>query len=206
MHVASSFRLIAVLDGVGVRYRSAGWVVRNFCLEVGAGDRVALVGPSGSGKSTVLSILAGGLTATEGTVVCNCPRGVRLVNQANSVLGRRSVFDNVALSVLAARRAGLDVDVDIGAALDAVGLGDRVMAAARRLSGGETQRLCVARSMISEPSLVVADEPTGQLDVANTALVADRLLAAPASTAVVVATHDLTVASRFDRVIDIAVA
>ena len=193
--------MIVTLTDVGVCYPRSGWVLRHFTFNIAEGDRVAIVGPSGSGKSTVLNVIAGGLAPTEGTVTRRCPRGVRVVNQTNAVLGRRTVADNVKVSVIAAHRSGIDVDVDD--ALESVGLGERARAPAATLSGGESQRLCIARSLICAPTLVVADEPTGQLDARSTDRVTSHLLAAPRNTAVVVATHDPNVAARFDRVVDL---
>lgn len=186
---------------------------------VRAGESVAVLGPSGSGKSTLLSILGGLLAPDSGTVGlvhsdepdADVERGSTLhacawVLQTTNVLPERTARDNVALAGLARglpRAAACELADD---ALAEVGLGDRADAAARLLSGGELQRVVVARALASGRPFVLADEPTGQLDARTSGVVLDALLAARATSGdvgLVVVTHDGAVAERCDRTVRI---
>jgi ABC-type lipoprotein export system ATPase subunit len=177
---------------------------------VHAADRVALVGPSGSGKSTLLHLMAGLDQPTVGRVSWPAigdlaalrPGPVAVVFQGPSLLPPLTVAENVALPLVldgmgdeAAQRAAM-------VALDLLELADLRDKLPEEISGGQAQRVAVARALAGEPVLILADEPTGQLDRANGAAVADVLLAAAehAGAALVVATHDLTVAERLPEV------
>ncbi|HLF43824.1 MAG TPA: ABC transporter ATP-binding protein [Acidimicrobiia bacterium] len=194
------------------RYSPAGPpVLDGVDFEVETGSSVALTGPSGSGKSTFLAILGGLTQPTHGEVMVDGQPVVRLsstfgwVFQANNALGRRTALDNVTLPLLARGAERRSVEPEACHLLELVGLGTRIEAVARSLSGGELQRVCIARAMATQPSVVLADEPTGQLDATTSGLVLDALWAAlPGSTTLVVATHDQTVASRCDRVVQIS--
>jgi len=183
-------------------------------LVVPDGASVALMGPSGTGKSTVLALLGLLLTPTRGEVLLDdlpVPRAgphhrrivaesISWVFQTVSLLPGRTVLDNVALGLLArgARRAA--IEQQCRAALDGVGLADLADRKINTLSGGEIQRACVARCLVTAPRVVLADEPTGQLDAANSMLVMDAMLGLRnGSTSVVIATHDPAVAARCDQ-------
>jgi ABC-type lipoprotein export system ATPase subunit len=170
------------------------------------GDRVALMGPSGSGKSTLLHLMAGLDDPTVGSVSWPGigrraglrPGPVAVIFQGPSLLAPLTVEENVALPVIlgggadpAARAAARD-------ALERLDLAELADKLPEEISGGQAQRVAVARALAGEPSLILADEPTGQLDRANGAVVVDVLLAAAAhaGSALVVATHDPTVADR----------
>ncbi len=174
-------------------------------LTVAPGDRIALMGPSGSGKSTLLAVLGGLLAPTVGTVG---HRGawtgldVAWVFQQTFLLSYRTVLDNVALAPLA---AGSDWPTSLDAAraaVERVGLAGRADVPAGRISGGERQRVGVARVLAAPRPLVLADEPTASLD-AELVVAVTRLLVeeADADSAVVVATHDSRVARLCDRVL-----
>jgi ABC-type lipoprotein export system ATPase subunit len=169
------------------------------------GESVALVGPSGSGKSTLLHLMSGLQAPTAGTVrwpgLDEAPRSpgtIGMIFQAPSLLPPLDVTENVALPLLlrgvdpaeAARRAL--------AALDRLDLGVLARKLPEELSGGQAQRVAVARALVSAPQLVLADEPTGQLDRATGTRVLDTLLEAVASAgaALVISTHDPLVAAR----------
>lgn len=167
------------------------------------GDRVAVSGPSGSGKSTLLHLMAGLDTPTAGTVTWStgtaCRSGdVGVVFQGPSLLIELTVSENVALPMLL---AGVD-EGDAGRRADAAlstlaigGLGDRLPA---EISAGQAQRVAVARVLAAEPMLVLADEPTGQLDRATADQVVTVLIEAAdlLDAALVIATHDESVAAR----------
>jgi putative ABC transport system ATP-binding protein/lipoprotein-releasing system ATP-binding protein len=178
-------------------------------LDVAVGDSVAVVGPSGAGKSTFLAILGGLLAPDEGQVtVTGAPGGrsavadsVSWVLQTVNVLSDRSVLHNVALGALS---DGLEWDqaCELAApALDLVGLAPFAGRPVRSLSGGEVQRVVIARALVSRRPFVLADEPTGQLDAGTTERVMDSLLAATRTQGLLVVTHDMTVAHRCARVL-----
>lgn len=200
MYGTNKNQLVAELRDVSVCYKSRGWVFRALNLRVHEGDRIAIVGPSGSGKSTILALLGGGLAAFEGSVRRPKQQEVRIIHQTNPVILRRSVVDNVAIGVLPIQ-GGKKARQLARLELAKVGLAGRELDISKNLSGGELQRLCVARALVSSPKLLLADEPTGQLDEENSMLVADLMLQVDSSTAVVVATHDMSVAQKFPTVL-----
>jgi ABC-type lipoprotein export system ATPase subunit len=170
------------------------------------GDRVALMGPSGSGKSTLLHLMAGLDDPTVGTVSWPGiglrsslrPGPVAVIFQGPSLLPPLTVEENVALPLVlggVADRAAHSAAREALERLELIGLADKLP---EEISGGQAQRVAVARALAGEPSLIVADEPTGQLDRASGAIVVDVLLAAAAhaGAALVIATHDPSVAER----------
>ena len=174
--------------------------------EVFAGQRIGLVGPSGSGKSTLIHLMAGLDDPTVGTVSWPAigsrdelrPGRVAVIFQGPSLLPPLTVLENVSLPLVIGGmtdRAGRDVARGALRTLDLEELADKLP---EEISGGQAQRVAVARALAGEPSLILADEPTGQLDRTNGAAVVDVLLAASehAGSALVVSTHDLTVSER----------
>lgn len=172
-------------------------VFSDFNAEFGAGQVTALVGPSGSGKSSLLAAIAGYQPLEAGKIIVDhaggpepAPGVVAWVPQGSNALGRRSVLDNVLIAALA---AGLPMDDAVEVSVDAleqVGLADHLDANARRLSGGELQRVAIARALASRKELILADEPSANLDARNTeevALVLNRLVS---TATIIVATHD----------------
>ena len=174
-----------------------------------AGDRVALVGRSGSGKSTLLHLMAGLDTPSSGSIAWPAlglrdtllPEKIALVFQAPSLLEPLSVSENVALPLLLAKSAG-DIEAAATAALATFGLEALARKLPEELSGGQMQRVAMARAIVGSPSVILADEPTGQLDQASGQSLLDALIAhlAGACTALVIATHDASVAARMNTV------
>jgi putative ABC transport system ATP-binding protein/lipoprotein-releasing system ATP-binding protein len=174
--------------------------------EVRGGDRIALVGPSGSGKSTLLHLLAGLDTPTHGLVTWPAigaredlrPGPVAVIFQGPSLLPALTVVENVELPLVLDGVANAAARQRAAGALERLGLAELAGKLPEEISGGQAQRVAVARALAGRPSLILADEPTGQLDRDNSALVVDVLLAAAAHAraAVVVATHDTAVAER----------
>jgi putative ABC transport system ATP-binding protein/lipoprotein-releasing system ATP-binding protein len=174
--------------------------------EVHAGERVALVGPSGSGKSTLLHLMAGLDEPTIGTVTWPAlgdraalrPGPVAVVFQGPSLLPPLTVEENVALPLVLGGTPDAEAHVAAQAALGRLDLLELAAKLPEEISGGQAQRVAVARALAGEPALVLADEPTGQLDRASGAAVIDVLLAAAdhSRAALVVATHDPAVAGR----------
>jgi ABC-type lipoprotein export system ATPase subunit len=174
--------------------------------ELRPGARVALVGPSGSGKSTLVHLMAGLDEPTVGAVSWPAlgeraalrPGPVAVVFQGPSLLPPLTVAENVALPLVLGGMPDRDAHVHARVALDLLGLGDLAAKLPEEISGGQSQRVAVARALAGEPQLILADEPTGQLDRENGAVVVDQLLAATehASAALLVCTHDPEVADR----------
>ena len=189
--------------------------VRGVDLAVRAGEYLSIVGPSGSGKSTLLHVLglldrpSSGTYLLDGVDVARMSeseragmRGGRIgfVFQAFHLLPSRSVLDNVMLAMVYQRVPRRERRSRALEALDRVGLAHRLDFAPAQLSGGERQRVAVARALVGRPSLLLADEPTGNLDQANAAGVMelfDDLHAGGITIAVI--THDETVSARAER-------
>jgi cell division transport system ATP-binding protein len=165
-------------SSVAKRYPGGHEALRGVCLEVKPGEMVAITGHSGAGKSTLLKLAAGIERATNGSVIVNgqnlgslgetalaiLRRRIGFVFQDHKLLYDRSAFDNVALPLRIAAFSGDEVGRRVRAALDKVGLLGREKAMPVALSGGEQQRLCIARAIVNRPSVLIADEPTGNLD------------------------------------------
>ena len=178
------------------------------------GERIALVGPSGSGKSTLLHLMAGLDRPTSGSIAWPAlgagddlrPGKLAFVPQMPSLIASLNVVENVELPLLLGESAGGESAggerAAALAALDRLGLAALAERLPEELSGGQAQRVAMARALAGKPRLLLADEPTGQLDQANASALFDALLAFAAShgTALVVATHDAGVAARLDRV------
>ena len=170
------------------------------------GMQVALTGPSGSGKSTLLHLLAGLDTPTSGTIAWpgldgspqSRPGLLGLVFQGPSLLPPLDVTENIALPLLLAGCAEAQARERAVAALRDVGLDELATRLPEELSGGQAQRIAVARALVSRPRVILADEPTGQLDSAHAAQVVRLLLDAATmlGAALVLSTHDLTIAGR----------
>ena len=173
------------------------------------GMRVALTGPSGSGKSTLMHLLAGLDTPTSGTLTWpgldGSPAGrpglVSVVFQGPSLLPPLDVTENIALPLLLAGCPERQARERATAALHDVGLDELAARLPEELSGGQAQRVAVARALAAGPRVILADEPTGQLDSAHAAEVAGLLLDAAArlNAALVLSTHDLTIADRLPQ-------
>lgn len=196
--------------------------LRGVDLTVSRGETVALLGPSGSGKSTLLWLMAGLLQPTAGQVlVMGRPTtgltpataanlrlrevGVILQNPARNLLAYQTAAENVMFAARPTRRSRSTKKRRAAALLEAVGLTPVSGHAAGRLSGGEQQRLAVAVALANGPGLVLADEPTSQLDRASAEAVVELLLSANADlgTTVVAVTHDPAVGAAFGRTVTI---
>lgn len=194
-------------------------ILRGIDLNIGAGETLALLGPSGSGKSSVLAVLAGLERATGGSLsvagadfmaldedgLAAARRGrIGIVLQAFHLLPTMTALENVSTPM---ELAGMDdVAARAEAELRAVGLGHRLHHYPAQLSGGEQQRVAIARALAPRPAILFADEPTGNLDMATGADVADLLFtrAAQAGATFIVVTHDEALAARCGRVVRLA--
>jgi putative ABC transport system ATP-binding protein len=193
---------LTILEGIG--------------FDIHRGDTVAVVGASGSGKSTLLALMAGLDTPSGGSVLIDgAPmstldedgrarvRGekVGFVFQSFQLLPSLTALENVMLPL--ELRGDADADAPARAILQTVGLGERLAHYPRQLSGGEQQRVALARAFVTRPSLLFADEPTGNLDTVTGQAIIELLFAlnADAGTTLVLVTHDEHLASRCSRVL-----
>lgn len=182
--------------------------VHDVSCSIHPGERIALMGPSGSGKTTLLHLLAGLDQPTTGTIDWPSigtiddlrPGPVAVVFQAPSLLPPLDVVENVALPLLLAGIDRHDADTRARNALTRLSLDDLTDKLPEELSGGQAQRVAIARVLAGFPKLILADEPTGQLDHSSGAAVIDALVTAAQHTgaALVVNTHDAAVAERLD--------
>jgi putative ABC transport system ATP-binding protein len=205
--------------GLSKYYPPSTWALREASLEIRCGETVAIVGASGSGKSTLLALLGLLDTPTEGrylldetdvTVATDSVRTalrrryIGFIFQAFHLVPHLTVLENVLLGLRIKGVTGQRAHDAAREHLDRVGLLPREHARPNTLSGGEQQRTAIARALASEPRLVLCDEPTGNLDSQNSALVVERILASVSpSTAAVIVTHDWEVAERCARVLHV---
>jgi lipoprotein-releasing system ATP-binding protein len=210
-HLRKSFRegldTLVVLDDVSFTVRR--------------GESVAIMGPSGAGKTTLLQLLGGLDAPTGGEVLVqgenlaiqnDARRGVLrnrhlgFVYQFHHLLPEFSALENVAMPLLVRRESGDTVQARACELLQRVGLADRLHHRPGELSGGERQRVAVARALVTAPDVVLADEPTGNLDLRNGERVLDLMLELNRETgaSLVIVTHDMAIARRMGRVLQLA--
>lgn len=190
-------------------------VLSNISLQVTAGEHVAIVGTSGSGKSTLLHLLGGldhasggevllagenldGLSESQVTRLRNQKLG--FIYQFHHLLPEFTLVENVAMPLWIRRTAKLEAEVRASEMLTAVGLSHRLLHRPSELSGGERQRAAVARALVTRPQVILADEPTGNLDRHTAAQVFSLLreLKAQVGAGLVMVTHDSTLAAQAD--------
>ena len=193
-------------------------ILRGIDLDVGTGERIGILGPSGSGKTSLLMLVAGlerassGVITVAGTDLASLDEDARarfrlanlgIVFQSFHLIPTMTALENVAIPLeLAGRR---DAAAVAAAALERVGLGHRLMHRPSQLSGGEQQRVALARALAPGPRLLLADEPTGNLDGETGRLVMDLLFAlcGDAGATLLLITHDPALAARCDRTVTI---
>jgi putative ABC transport system ATP-binding protein len=194
--------------------------LRGLSLEIKRGEVISIMGPSGSGKSTLMNILGcldrptSGDYCLDGECIADLSddqladirnRKVGFVFQSFNLLPRATALANVELPLRYARHNGKNRRKRSKAALESVGLGDRMTHRPNELSGGQQQRVAIARALINEPSIVMADEPTGNLDTKSGDEIMELLLNLneDRGTTLIIVTHDPEIAEKTERVIHI---
>ncbi|MEV8339599.1 ABC transporter ATP-binding protein [Leucobacter sp. NPDC077196] len=182
---------LVTLSTVGHRFPSSPWLFRNVNASFRAGTVHALTGPSGSGKSTLLHLIAGWEKPVEGKIERADPISIRWVFQNPHGVKARSALDHVTLPILARGVRRREAEEEAWQYLVQVSLEHVSSLPFSALSGGEAQRLMLARSLAAKPDLLLVDEPTAQLDMA-TATTVNRALSdlSGGATTIIVATHD----------------
>lgn len=209
------------IDNVEKIYRRDQFEVRvlnGLSLDVPAGDFLALMGPSGSGKSTLLNLIAGIDRPTRGRVIVDGKdisslnesalatwrsRHVGFIFQLYNLIPVLTAYENVELPLLLTSLTRRERREHVQNALSIVGLTDRAAHFPRQLSGGQEQRVAIARAIVTDPTILVADEPTGDLDATNAAETLDLLarLNAGFEKTIIMVTHDPHAASHARRVL-----
>ncbi|MCE2741157.1 MAG: ABC transporter ATP-binding protein [Sphingobacteriales bacterium] len=208
------------IKGIGKTYRIGEVVVnalREVDLHINKGEYVALMGPSGSGKSTLMNILgcldtpSRGKYFLNGTDVSNMTdnalaeirnKEIGFIFQTFNLLARNTSLDNVALPLVYAGLSKKDRVLKAEAALKSVGLGDRMDHKPNELSGGQRQRVAIARALVNNPSIILADEPTGNLDSKTSYEIMELIEKIhEAGNTVIIVTHEEDIAKRAKRIV-----
>jgi|ETN07SMinimDraft_1059922.scaffolds.fasta_scaffold00053_33 ABC-type lipoprotein export system ATPase subunit len=192
-------------------------VLKNINLNIEKGVLAALRGPSGSGKSTLLNLIAGLDYPSSGKVTFNNiivnnlnnselaiyrNKNIGIIFQFFNLLNDLTVYENIALPLIIRGENRKQISTKVLPLIEKIGLMNRKDFKTNILSGGESQRVAIARSLITEPKLILADEPTGNLDKSNTDMILDLLIDSCKSTnsALLMVTHDIDLLKKFDKV------
>jgi putative ABC transport system ATP-binding protein len=206
-----------MLEARGLSYRRDGQqILAGISLSVAPGQSLAVTGPSGSGKTSLLAILAGMTAPTTGTVLISGQPltrfarpadGVSVVLQGYGLVALLTAAENVEVALWAAGRSPKAARREARAALELLGLLPQAGQLVHQLSGGQQQRTAVARALALKPRLLIADEPTAELDPDARGVALDRMFAEVQNgAAMVLATHDPDVSEQCDRILDLSSA
>jgi len=207
------------LRDVTKEYSKGNAALNGVSVKIEQGEFVFIVGDSGSGKSTLIRLIMKELEPTEGTIIVNGQnlkrmkhrniakyrRGIGVVFQDFRLLKDRNIYENIAFALRVTETPTRVIKRKVPAALSLVGLAQKYKAFPKELSGGEQQRVAIARALMTKPAVVLADEPTGNLDSANSSEVIGLLksCAERFHQTVLVVTHQEEVAQMADRIIRI---
>lgn len=198
-------------DHVSKKYKDDFVALSDINLEICEGEFVTIVGQSGAGKTTLLKLIYAAEKPTEGTVYFNEKsldaisrgkmhyhrRNIGTVFQDFKLLPKKTAYENVAYALEACGAPSAEIKEDVPQILDIVGLGDKMDKFPRELSGGEQQKVAMARALIHKPLVIVADEPTGNLDPISSVEVVELLLKInKLGTTVILASHDKDIVNK----------
>ena len=217
INIVPAIEVIEVTKGIPLGQRVVQ-ALRGVSLRIEQGEVVAIVGPSGSGKTTLLGLLGGLDVATSGRIVLSGVditslsenrlaeirnRKIGFVFQSFNLIPTLTAVENVGLPIQFARGPKADPAKRATELLTAIGLADRLTHKPTQLSGGEQQRVAIARALANDPAIILADEPTGNLDSVTGERIMRQLLDLRANLGktVVLVTHDPAIAARADRII-----
>ena len=207
------------LENVSKAYSTGAPALNNVSLKIEAGEFVFVVGDSGSGKSTLIKLLLRELLPTSGKIMVNdidvaslrhkqipkYRRKLGVVFQDFRLLKDRNVYENVAFAQRIVQTPSKEIKKNVPSILSTVGLAGKYKARPKQLSGGEQQRVAIARSILAKPHIIFADEPTGNLDkkAGEDTLNLLSSCAARLGQTLIIVTHDLEIAKKADRIIKI---
>jgi ABC-type lipoprotein export system ATPase subunit len=191
-------------------------VLNNLNLSIETGATVALTGPSGSGKSTLLNLISGIDDVSSGSIIINdqmindlsqnelCNfrnQNIGMIFQFFNLINDLTVIENISLPLLMRGINKKSIMKTVGNLIDSIGLRDRASYTTNLLSGGEAQRVAIARALVTKPSIILADEPTGNLDKKNTTNIIDILiqLCKENKSTLIMVTHDNDLLTKFDK-------
>ena len=191
-------------------------VLNNINLSIETGTTVALTGPSGSGKSTLLNLISGIEDASSGSIIINdqmindlsqnelCNfrnQNIGMIFQFFNLINDLTVIENISLPLLMRGINKKSIMKTVGNLIESIGLRDRASFTTNLLSGGEAQRVAIARALVTKPSIILADEPTGNLDKKNTTNIIDILiqLCKENKSTLIMVTHDNDLLTKFDK-------
>ena len=191
-------------------------VLNNLNLSIETGTTVALTGPSGSGKSTLLNLISGIDDISSGSIIINdqmindlsqnelCNfrnQNIGMIFQFFNLINDLTVIENISLPLLMRGINKKSIMKTVGNLIDSIGLRDRASYTTNLLSGGEAQRVAIARALVTKPSIILADEPTGNLDKKNTTNIIDILiqLCKENKSTLIMVTHDNDLLTKFDK-------
>jgi cell division transport system ATP-binding protein len=195
-------------------YENGTKALKGVNLKLAAGEFAFLVGPSGSGKSTIIKLLTGEIAPTDGTVVVNnfnlnnikmskmpyLRRSIGVIFQDFRLISKKTVYENVAFAMHAVGATPREIRKRVPYVLDLVGLETKAKMHPFELSGGEQQRVAIARALVNNPSLIIADEPTGNLDPARSLEILMLLQKInELGTTVLVVTHEKALVDAFSK-------
>lgn len=220
-HNPSSEESVIVLDGVSKEYKSGKQTVhalKDISMSIGRSEIVAITGSSGSGKSTLLQLIGCLDKPSKGTVFIDSQRTASLNDKKLSRLRQRTIGfifqsfylqpflnlkDNLQVPAMFAGKDKKSTANIVNQLLDRVGLTERANHYPNELSGGQVQRAAIARSLVNNPRIILADEPTGNLDSKNSKVIIDlfKMIRTTLGTTIVIVTHDQSIALQADRVI-----
>ena len=191
-------------------------VLNSLNLSIETGTTVALTGPSGSGKSTLLNLISGIDDVSSGSIIINdqmindlsqnelCNfrnQNIGMIFQFFNLINDLTVIENISLPLLMRGINKKSIMKTVGNLIDSIGLRDRASFTTNLLSGGEAQRVAIARALVTKPSIILADEPTGNLDKKNTTNIIDILiqLCKENKSTLIMVTHDNDLLTKFDK-------